>query len=1130
MITHNYEAFLKQIHESKDVKSLYDKIASHSDTDPIAITGLKKAWLAFFLKISTFRSPPIIITPSQQHASHLREDLKLLGVHSLTFDSIQHRIYDPSHSSGDRLSQLSQLFLSQEIVIIPIRTLMLKVIAPESLLSRVLSLNINQNYDTHSIVEQLVSMGYSRTNRVLIHGEFAVRGEIIDIFPHAKSYPFRLQFDFETLESIKRFDPEDQRSLESIPTLDVPPIYSLPVDDTTSYEEIRQKWRSMQHDQALDLSLEEFQQHVDLFALMLDKNQDMDILRYLQQKRPIFLSDFNALETVSDTFQKEVNALYKEAVRAGQKIPKPESILFSWQDLTEKLFSRAIILKNFTDLKSEHHVITYEESRSFFGNINFLKEELQQLHKTGYRIAIFSENEQQALRIETLLGDTSNYVTIFPFEISAGFTLPQAKVVAICEHEIFGRKRREIKHNTQKIESSVIDSFVDLNPGDHIVHVNYGVGLFKGIERMNAGGSERDYITLEYFEGDLIFVPIEQVNLVQRYIGSSGEKPRLDKIGGRSWSQKKSRARKSAEELSGFLVDLYAKREASRGFAFTLEDPMLMSMERDFEAHFPYQETEDQLTVMEEIKADMQQIKPMDRLVCGDVGYGKTELAMRSAFRAVLCGKQCAVLCPTTILAEQHYENFLKRFAAFDFINIKLLSRTVDRKTQKKTLEELASGQIDIIIGTHRILSKDLQFRNLGLLIIDEEQRFGVKDKEKVKNLKADIDCLTLSATPIPRTLHMSLVKIRDLSMLKTPPANRKPVETYVSEFNADLIAKAIRKELARGGQIFYLHNRVESLESIRQFLCETVPEASIEFAHGKMTGDEMDEVMHRFINGGFQVLLSTTIIESGIDIPNVNTIIIDRADMYGVSQLYQLRGRVGRSDRLAYAYLFYPEKSALSELAMKRLQIISDFTELGSGFKIAMKDMEVRGAGNLLGPEQSGEIQSVGFDLYLKLLDEAIRSRIQDEPDIIEPYLELEYSGFIPDSYINSSMEKMEIYKKIAVIETAEEIESLHAELLDRFGTVPDEVYSLISLAEIRVLCRRLRISSIKERNGWAEVEFSKLQMINFAKLMRIIHESHGKLKPSPSNPAAILLETGRIGLKEKSEFIRDRLQQIIA
>jgi transcription-repair coupling factor (superfamily II helicase) len=528
---------------------------------------------------------------------------------------------------------------------------------------------------------------------------------------------------------------------------------------------------------------------------------------------------------------------------------------------------------------------------------------------------------------------------------------------------------------------------------------------------------------------------------------------------------------------------------------------------------------------VEEIKADMESPHPMDRLVCGDVGYGKTEVAVRACFKAVMGGKQVAFLAPTTILAEQHFENFQERFSQFP-VRLGMLSRFVDRGRIKKTLEALNRGEIDILVGTHRIIQKDVAFKDLGLMVIDEEQRFGVKDKERLKELKTNVDCLSLSATPIPRTLHMSLLKIRDMSLLATPPQNRRPIETTIEEFNEELLTAAIRREVERGGQVFFLHNRVETLGETRQKIERLAPEMLVETAHGQMDAHDLEDVMHRFIHGGFHVLVSTTIIENGIDIPNVNTIIIDRADMYGVSQLYQLRGRVGRSDRVAYAYLFYPRDRALSEVAMKRLSVISDFTELGSGFKIAMKDMEIRGAGNLLGREQSGDIYSVGFELYLHLLEEAVR-RLEDEDYEAEgeTLLELEYSGYIPDAYIDSAQEKMEVYKKIASIKTKDELERVYGELLDRFGPLPDEAASLLSLAEIRIICREISVSSLKERGGLVRVEFGKVSKVKIDRLIRLMKESNGKVKLDPRAPNILVLATGSIGLKEKSEFIREKL-----
>jgi transcription-repair coupling factor (superfamily II helicase) len=687
------------------------------------------------------------------------------------------------------------------------------------------------------------------------------------------------------------------------------------------------------------------------------------------------------------------------------------------------------------------------------------------------------------------------------------------------EGEIFGRRR--VPKSVKTVESRPIDSFIELSQGDYVVHVNYGIGRYNGIRRMKAGGNERDYIHLEYAGQEFIYLPIEQVNLIQRSIGHEGNAPRLDLIGGKSWENRKNRVRKSVEDIAARLIGLYSKRKKTRGFAF----PRDTEWQIEFEAAFPFEETPDQISCIEAVKADMEKPIPMDRMICGDVGYGKTEIAIRAAFKAVTGGKQVAILAPTTILAEQHFETITGRMKNYP-VNAAMLSRFIGHKEQKTILQGLREGKIDLAVGTHRLLQKDVAFHDLGLIIVDEEQRFGVKDKERLKELKTSVDCLTLSATPIPRTLHMSLLKIRDMSLLKTPPARRLPIETHITEFNPQTIASAIRRETSRGGQVYYLHNRVESLDDTRLFLQNCVPEALIGVAHGQMSAEELEDIMHRFIHGGVQVLVSTTIVENGIDIPNVNTIIIDRADMYGISQLYQLRGRVGRSDRPAYAYLFYPSDRALSEIAMKRLQIISDNTALGSGFKIALKDLEVRGAGNLLGREQSGDILSVGFDMYLRLLDEAVgeleHRELEEAPEV---YLELEYSGFIPDTYIGEAEEKMEVYKKIASVGSEEELAVLDGELSDRFGPLPPEVQSLLALAEIRVTCKKLWISSVRERKGKLELEFSKVARIPINRLLALIRDSRGQIRLDPHRPYILIMDTRAVDLKEKSQFLRSRL-----
>jgi transcription-repair coupling factor (superfamily II helicase) len=853
------------------------------------------------------------------------------------------------------------------------------------------------------------------------------------------------------------------------------------------------------------------------------------LLSYLGEAAHVFLVDGDRLASNAAALRKEHLELFRRARSKKHIVPGPQKILLDWNDLMERVPRRT----EFPTLPGDAGVadpaaaaffsLPCDGPRSFFGNFTFFREEVESSLKNGYKVFIFAVYDVQAERLRHILKELP--VTILPQSISAGFALPEQKILAIQEAEIFGRKRH-IPRSVGTARSAAIESFVELSPGDFVVHVNYGIGVFLGIERISAAGNERDYITLEYADQEKLFIPIEQVNLIQRYIGQEGKRPKLDSLGGKGWQNRKERAKKAVEELAQGLLELYSRRKSEPGFAFTADT----DWQSEFEAAFPYQETEDQLKCIEEVKRDMEAPLPMDRLVCGDVGYGKTEIALRAAFKAVMSGKQVALLAPTTILVEQHYETFRDRFGRFP-VKIAMLSRFRSPKELKVSVAAIAAGGVDIAIGTHRLIQKDVKFRNLGLLVVDEEQRFGVKHKERLKQIKASVDCLTLTATPIPRTLNMSLMKVRDMSILNTAPQNRLPIETSVMEFNEEVVARAIRQEIERGGQVYYLHNRVETIQETHLFLQKLVPEVSIAVGHGQMNDDELEEVMRSFVHGERQMLLSTTIIENGLDIPNVNTIIIDRADALGVSQLYQLRGRVGRAGIPAFAYLFYPDRRALSEISMKRLRIISDHTELGSGFKIALKDLEIRGAGNILGREQHGYILSVGYDLYLKMLDEAVAALSTEARDEApEVYMELEYSGFIPDAYIPDAMEKMEVYKKIAAVTADDELDRVYREIEDRFGPVPDEVLSVLALAEIRILCRKLFITSIKEEKGTLRVEFSRLSKVSVDRVVRMVREGAGRVLLDPKAPNFLLLKTGAIGLREKSEFLKDRLALLVS
>jgi len=1035
----------------------------------------------------------------------------------------------------ERAKVLTDMALKKEgIVIIPQRALLTSV-PPESYIKeQIISLKTGCKIDTPALAKTLVTYGYTRVPRVQVQGEFALRGEVLDIFMGGDEDAYRVLFDFDKVETIKSFDPLMQGTGNvKLTELIIRPMKEVIWTDDriealqknlSSCKEFSDGGKSVIESL---ISTQSAKGEEMFFSLAFEK--PTCLLDYIGQKGTLFLVDRERLENTHESLVREYHGLYSRAVREKCEYPLPERLLFNFNEILNEYSSSVSRMISFRSIKGEakkgvfHIELSCEPGRSFFGNINYLKEEFASLLAGGWQIAVAAESQVQADRIKMIL-EPHKSLSIMAVPLTAGFSLPDIKFMLVQENEIFGRRKLPPR-SLKTVRSSPIDTFLEINPGDYIVHVNHGIGLFKGIERLSSGGNERDYIKIEYADEETVFVPVEQLNLVQRYIGNDGlQSPRLDKLGSKNWENRKGRVKKSVEDIAQKLIELYSKRKQAQGFAF----PKDSEWQTMFEAAFPFDETEDQLRCIQEIKQDMESISPMDRLVCGDVGFGKTEVALRACFKAIMGGKQAAFLAPTTILVEQHYENFVERFSRFP-VKVAMLSRFVDRKKTRIILEQLAKGEIDLLIGTHRIIQRDVLFKDLGLIVIDEEQRFGVKDKERLKELKTNVDCLTLTATPIPRTLHMSLVKIRDMSLLATAPGGRHPIETFVEEYDNYLIAQAVRREVERGGQVFFLHNRIETLKDIRIKLEHLMPEIMIEIAHGQMDVQDIEDVMRRFIHGGFHVLVSTTIIENGIDIPNVNTIIIDRADMYGVSQLYQLRGRVGRSDRVAYAYLFYPEQRALSEIAMKRLQTISDFTELGSGFKIAMKDMEIRGAGNLLGREQSGDIYSVGFDLYVKLLDEAVK-RLEDsnyEPET-ETLLELEYTGFIPDSYIDSPQQKMEVYKMIAAIRDKEDLDRVYSELLDRFGPLPDEAASLLALAEIRIICRQLTVSSLKERGGVVRIEFAKVARVKVERLVRLMQQSAGKIKLDPKCANAILLKTGSIGLKEKSEFIREKLSSL--
>ena len=964
------------------------------------------------------------------------------------------------------------------IIVTSLRAFVSPVMSPESLERYSVRLRVGESFEPSRLSEELIAAGYYRSPSCFEAGSFSIRGEVLDIFPFSFEHPVRIYADWDSIGRIAYFDPLTQKSSENLKSVNIPLISG----DSSP-----------------------------LFSTMES---------YLRKDDFFFISGVERVDTSWKALQNEAKARFAEAYKKNEKAPVPDRLLFPWTRFSETLVD-CFLSYDISSPEYAHFGVT--ASRSYFGNVTYFKDELSALLKNRWRIVVVAPSAVQKERLENVLKDFD--VDIEISELSSGFQIEALSLLVVLDSEIFGRRKQRSRSIVETV-SSPLDSFVELKEGDYVVHVNYGIGRFIKIDRVKTSRTERDYIKIEYSNNEYLYVPIEQADLVQKYIGNDGRPPKIDTLGSQSWSRKKEKAVKNAQELAQMLVRLYAERQTVTGYQFSRDNDWQVQ----FEASFPFTETPDQLKCIEEIKKDMESPKVMDRLVCGDVGYGKTEIAFRAAFKAVMSGRQVAFLAPTVILAEQHYNNFKRRLGSFP-VNAAVLSRFVKGQEQRKTLQGVKDGSVDVLFGTHRILQKTIQFHDLGLLIVDEEQRFGVKDKERIKQMRTNIDSLTLSATPIPRTLYMSLLKVRDMSLLTTAPRERQPVETEIGQFSVKLISDAIKRELERGGQVFYLHNRIDDLESIVQMIRSEIPYAIVESAHGQMEAEEIEDVMHRFVYEGIQVLVSTTIIENGIDIPNVNTIIIDQADRFGLSQLYQLRGRVGRSDRKAYCYLLYQDESMLNNDALRRLRVLSENTALGSGFKIAMKDMEFRGAGNILGREQSGHLEAVGLDMYMRLLEEEVdrltdSEHVDKERDVL---LELDYSGFIPDSYIPEPSSKFEAYKKIASIQTDGQLEGLRSELENRYGQMPEEVDNLFCIAEIKIICRRLSIFHLTERRGAVDLEFSKLSAINPDKVINLLKLSGGNVQLDSSNMTHMKMQTGAVSLKDKALFILEQLRRLI-
>ncbi|VJF86554.1 transcription-repair coupling factor [Streptococcus pneumoniae] len=973
--------------------------------------------------------------------------------------------------------------------------------SPNAFKDSIVKISVGEEYDQHAFIHQLKENGYRKVTQVQTQGEFSLRGDILDIFEISQLEPCRIEFFGDEIDGIRSFEVETQLSKENKTELTI-----FPASDMLLREKDYQRGQSALEKQIsktlspiLKSYLEEIlssfhqkQSHADsrkFLSLCYDKT--WTVFDYIEKDTPIFFDDYQKLMNQYEVFERELAQYFTEELQNS----KAFSDMQYFSDI-EQIYKKQSPVTFFSNLQKGLGNLKFDKiyqfnqypMQEFFNQFSFLKEEIERYKKMDYTIILQSSNSMGSKTLEDMLEeyqikldsrDKTNIckesVNLIEGNLRHGFHFVDEKILLITEHEIFQKKLKRRFRRQHVSNAERLKDYNELEKGGYVVHHIHGIGQYLGIETIEIKGIHRDYVSVQYQNGDQISIPVEQIHLLSKYISSDGKAPKLNKLNDGHFKKAKQKVKNQVEDIADDLIKLYSERSQLKGFAFSADDD-----DQDaFDDAFPYVETDDQLRSIEEIKRDMQASQPMDRLLVGDVGFGKTEVAMRAAFKAVNDHKQVVILVPTTVLAQQHYTNFKERFQNFA-VNIDVLSRFRSKKEQTATLEKLKNGQVDILIGTHRVLSKDVVFADLGLMIIDEEQRFGVKHKETLKELKKQVDVLTLTATPIPRTLHMSMLGIRDLSVIETPPTNRYPVQTYVLEKNDSVIRDAVLREMERGGQVYYLYNKVDTIVQKVSELQELIPEASIGYVHGRMSEVQLENTLLDFIEGQYDILVTTTIIETGVDIPNANTLFIENADHMGLSTLYQLRGRVGRSNRIAYAYLMYRPEKSISEVSEKRLEAIKGFTELGSGFKIAMRDLSIRGAGNLLGKSQSGFIDSVGFELYSQLLEEAIakrngnanaNTRTKGNAELI-----LQIDAYLPDTYISDQRHKIEIYKKIRQIDNRVNYEELQEELIDRFGEYPDVVAYLLEIGLVKSYLDKVFVQRVERKDNKITIQFEKV------------------------------------------------------
>lgn len=1079
----------------KNSKKYMEFIESLDDVGNVQVNGLVPASKSHFV-YSIFKNtnkPILYVANTEYEAKNIFDELNVylkgkidfLSSNDILFYSLDAR--DRKADARKLKTYMSMLNGDKIIVVTYVEAVSRKYIPKKMLTDNIFSLREGQSVNIEELMKKLVYLGYKRVSKVEGFGQFSVRGGIFDVFTLNYDFPIRMEFFDDEIDSIRQFDVFSQKSIEKMKSLKITPSrdFIYPEDVSEAVEKLRKEFTDLTdsdvYRNAEKIENKEYFDGVENYIDYLYEGQDESIFEYLTDDSIIFIDDINRFRERTKNILSEFRENYTLNLERGLAVKSQGKLMYSLDDIFYYAGERKVIFNSLLSKQNSGLNIKYSfdtdsrELPSYGGRIDYFVEELKRLRHSGYKMIIATGSTDRAKKLTSILNENgieaifsstkkmeikTSQIVVVSSNIRQGFQYTNVKFQIITDKEIIGVNKSGTKKKKKKENAKKIESFLELKIGDYVVHENSGIGKYTGIEQLSVNNIKKDYLKVVYQGGDNLYVPIDQMDKIQKYIGSDVEKVKLNKLGSHEWTKAKTKVKKQIDDMTKELVELYAKRENRKGYKFSKDTVW----QKEFEDKFPFQETDDQLKAIKETKKDMESSRVMDRLVCGDVGYGKTEIAIRSAFKAVMDGKQVAILVPTTILAQQHFNTFSERFEEYP-IRVEVLSRFRTPKQQKDIIEDANKGLVDVLIGTHRLVSKDLDMPKLGLVVIDEEQRFGVRHKETLKKIKENVDVLTLSATPIPRTLHMSLSGIRDMSILEEPPLERYPVMTYVTEAKDSIIQDEIHRELARGGQVFFVYNRVEGIEELASRIRRLVPDAKVGVAHGRMSSNQLENTILSFLSKEFDVLVCTTIIETGMDIANANTMIIYDADKMGLSQLYQLRGRVGRSTRQGYAYLMYEKNKVLSEVSEKRLKAIKEFTEFGSGFKIAMRDLEIRGAGDVLGSQQHGHMAVIGYELYVKMLNDAIsKIKGEDIEEKVDVEIDLNVSAYIPSTYIEDEIVKLEMYKKIAAIDSKEDMYDVQEELEDRFSDIPKETQTLLNIAYIKSLCKRLKIEKVKQ------------------------------------------------------------------